>query len=187
MITFAFDNTNVDAQAAALEQGARMITQVSDETERAIRNVVAQSIRDGVPPYEAANNILPLIGLTSAQAAAVQKYRAQLITNGLSLVNVRDQVEVYADTLLESRADTIARSEIMDALNNGQQLAWEQAQEDGILSTDATKEWITTPDELTCPECEPMDGKTVPLDSEFEGGDPPLHPNCRCTIGIAKP
>lgn len=75
----------------------------------------------------------------------------------------------------------------MGALNTGQNEAWAQAQDEGILSADATKEWITTPDELTCPECEPMDGKTVPLQSEFPEGDPPLHPNCRCTLGIGRP
>lgn len=187
MITFAFDDKNEDAQKAALDAGAKMVSEISDETEQAIRNVIAQSIRDGVPPYEAAKNILPLIGLTRAQAQAVQKYRAQLASNGLTPKQVDDKSEQYADELLDLRADTIARSEIMDALNNGQEEAWLQAQEDGVLSEDATKEWITTPDELTCPQCEPMDGKTAPIGDEFEEGDPPLHPNCRCTIGISKP
>lgn len=186
-VTFSFDGTNAEAQAAALEQGASMVTQISAETEKAIRLVIAQSIKDGIPPYDAANRILPLIGLTSAQAQAVLKYRDQLEANGLNPDKVEEKADEYADQLLESRADAIARTEIMDALNNGQEAAWLQAQDDGVLTEDATKEWITTPDELTCPDCAPMDGKTVPIGDDFPEGDPPLHPNCRCTIAISHP
>lgn len=186
-VKFGFDNTNPDAQKAALDQAARMVTGISAETEKAIRVVIAQAIRDGVPPYEAAVEILPLIGLTSPQAQAVQNYRDQLEGSGLAGRKIEEKVNEYADQLLEARADAIARTEIMDALNEGQQAAWLQAQDDGVLTEGATKEWITTPDELTCDDCAPMDGKTVPIDSEFDGGDPPLHPNCRCTIAIGTP
>lgn len=186
-VTFSFDGKNAEAQQAALDQAARMVTEITDETEKAIRLVIAKSIKEGIPPYDAASRILPLIGLTSAQAQAVLKYREQLEGSGLTSGKVDDEVNGYADKLLESRADAIARTEIMDALNEGQQAAWMQAQDDGVLTDGATKEWITTPDELTCEYCAPMDGKTVPIGDEFSEGDPPLHPNCRCTIAIGTP
>lgn len=186
-VTFTFDGKNKEAQTAALDQAARMVTEITDETEKAIRLIIAKSIKQGIPPYDAASHILPLIGLTSAQAQAVIKYREQLEASGLASGKVDSEVDDYADRLLESRADAIARTEIMDALNEGQNAAWLQAQEDGVLTEGATKEWITTPDELTCEYCAPMDGKTVPIDEEFKEGDPPLHPNCRCTIAIGQP
>jgi hypothetical protein len=98
---------------------AKLVTEITDETERAIRNVIAKAIHDGVPPYDAARMIVPTIGLRSDQTQALVKYREQLIDNGLSLDKVNEKVDAYADDLLTSRAETIARSEIMDALNEG--------------------------------------------------------------------
>jgi hypothetical protein len=67
-------------------------------------------------------------------------------------------------------------------LNTGQSEAWRQAQDTGFLSEDAEKEWIAAD---PCDECAEFEGTTVPIDEEFPDGDPPLHPNCRCTTGIA--
>jgi SPP1 gp7 family putative phage head morphogenesis protein len=187
VIGFSFDDKNPRAAKAAEEQGARMVTEITKETEQAIREAVATAIRQGIPPDELSDVVSDIVGLTSAQAQAVLKYRQQLIDNGLAQNKVDAETEKYADKLLDKRADMIARTEIMDALNEGQDEAWQQAQDEGILSDDATKEWITAPDDQLCPECEAMDGKQVPVGQDFPEGDPPLHPNCRCTIGIGKP
>lgn len=92
----------------------------------------------------------------------------------------------------DARAGLIARTETMRASNAGQQAAWDQAVKSGLLSGNELQEWITTPDELLCPVCEPMDGETSELDGSFnvDGEDmdgPPAHPNCRCTIGLIAP
>jgi len=186
-VTYRFDGDLPDAVKAAKARAAKMVTEVSKETERAIRNAIATAIRNGTPPLEAAKTIRDLIGLTSAQAQAVLTFREQLKKQGLKPDKIDKAVEKYSDRLLKERAERIARTEIMDALNAGQQAAWEQAQAQGLLSANATKEWIVTPDDLLCPECEAMDGKRVPLDEDFEDGDPPLHPSCRCTMGIGAP
>lgn len=186
-IDFKFDDKAEAAQEVAERQAASMVTNITKETEANIRNLIAKAIREGIPPYDAAHAIQKMIGLTAAQGQAAMNYRKELINNGLTLAQVNRKVEDYADELLEERALTIARSEIMDALNTGQDEAWQQAQDEGFLSEEATKEWITTPDETLCPECDAMDGQSVPVGEEFKDGDPPLHPNCRCTVGIGKP
>lgn len=89
----------------------------------------------------------------------------------------------------DTRAEVIARTETMNASNEGQQQLWEQAQEAGFLTGEEKKEWITTPDDRLCPICEPMDGVTVAMSEDFNvDGDqvdnPPAHPNCRCTIAL---
>jgi SPP1 gp7 family putative phage head morphogenesis protein len=187
VIDFRFDDKAAAAQAAAERQAAQMVVEITKETEANIRSLISQALREGIPPYEAAEAIQDMIGLTSAQGQAALKYRQQLVKNGLTPEQVNAKTEKYADELLTLRAETIARSEIMDALNTGQDEAWKQAQEEGLLSENATKVWITTPDELLCPICEPLDGQTVPIGDEFPDGDPPAHPNCRCTIGIEHP
>lgn len=88
-----------------------------------------------------------------------------------------------------ARAETIARTETIRASNQGQQLAWDQAVEEGLLTGDEKQTWIVTPDDRLCPICEPLDGQTVALGAQFAvDGDfidsPPAHPNCRCTVGL---
>lgn len=175
------------AVKVAQKTAAQMVAEITDETEKNVRNVIVSVLQDGVPPYDAARTIKSLVGLTSAQGQAALKYRTQLINNGLTLVQVNKQVDKYADRLLSSRADSIARTEVMNALNKGQLESWQQAQSEGLLSDGATKEWIITDDEALCDECEPLDGEQVALDDDFPGGDPPLHPRCRCTIAIGSP
>jgi SPP1 gp7 family putative phage head morphogenesis protein len=102
--------------------------------------------------------------------------------------SLADEIDAIIDD--PDRAETIARTEVMSAANEGQLEAWDQAKEDGLLTGAEQKEWIVTPDDRLCPVCEPMDGETVPIDEDFDvDGDlldgPPAHPNCRCTLGLS--
>lgn len=115
-----------------------------------------------------------------------------------TLIEESMQGEFDVDTLTDEitdligdaeRAEVIARTETMRASNEGQQQAWDQAAEDGYLTGNEEQEWIVTPDDRLCPECEPFDGETAELGGTFsaEGIDsdgPPLHPRCRCTLGL---
>lgn len=90
----------------------------------------------------------------------------------------------------DARAETIARTETMTASNAGQQLAWDQAIDEGFLTGDEKQEWIVTPDDRLCPICEPLDGQTVKLGAKFDTelgkvDGPPAHPNCRCTVALS--
>jgi hypothetical protein len=85
----------------------------------------------------------------------------------------------------DARAQTIARTEAMDAANEGQRQSWAEAVDAGLLPKDARRVWIAA--EGPCPECEDLDGEAADMDGEYPagGGDgPPLHPNCRCTEGL---
>ena len=37
-------------------------------------------------------------------------------------------------------------------------------------------------DAVTCPVCAALEGLEIDLADEFPEGDPPLHPNCRCSV-----
>jgi hypothetical protein len=58
----------------------------------------------------------------------------------------------------------------MRASNEGQQEAWDQAVEEGLLTGNEQQEWIVTPDDRLCPECEPFDGCRRRLDGTFRSG-----------------
>ena len=72
------------------------------------------------------------------------------------------------------RAENIARTESAIADVQGQLAGWKES---GVVGG---KQWLTAPD--CCDECQAMDGVIVDLDDEFEEGDPPLHPQCRCDV-----
>lgn len=84
----------------------------------------------------------------------------------------------------DARAELIARTELMDAANQGALEAMSSAQDAGLLSANATKVWIASPD--ACDDCLDLDDEEVALDDDFSSGDdaPPAHPNCRCSIGV---
>jgi len=186
VIKFRFDDKATAAVKAAEKMAAKMVVEISKETEKNIRNLIATAIRTGISPADAARAIRPLIGLTSAQGQSVLKYREQLIESGLNREAVDKKVDRYADEKLRERADNIARTEILDALNTGQEKAWEQAQEAGLLSAEATKEVILASD--PCEICQGIaDEGPVPLDNDFSEEGPPFHPRCRCTIAIGTP
>jgi hypothetical protein len=137
----------------------------------------------------------PVLGLDTGRALAVVHLRRGLEEAGRAPRVIDRLTRTYAARLLRQRAMTIARTEVLTALNAGQRLAWEQAVDHGLLTSTATRVWITTPDDRLCPRCKAQDGLTAlvgepyllnaPEVGETEG--PPLHPSCRCAEGITEP
>ena len=80
------------------------------------------------------------------------------------------------------RAETISRTELIAANNQGALRSYKDAAQEGIA---LQKEWLTAGDDLVSEECqENEDAGPIPLDEDFPSGDdaPPLHPNCRCSL-----
>jgi SPP1 gp7 family putative phage head morphogenesis protein len=74
------------------------------------------------------------------------------------------------------RAELIARTETTRAINQAARLvAQDQAAVKRLV-------WYTRLDELVCPICFPLHGKTATKEGLFPGGfsGPPAHPRCRC-------
>lgn len=167
-MTFAGDDTNefylTTKMINYLERGTRkMATGFNDETLAKLNDTLAEGIQAG-------------------EGIGALKSRVN---------DVYDNIDGY-------RSERIARTETLKASNAATVDAYRQT---GFVTA---KAWSVNPD--ACPECEDYDGKTVPLDEAFlglgethtwtdENGDeqtttndydtidePPLHPNCRCTI-----
>jgi SPP1 gp7 family putative phage head morphogenesis protein len=130
-----------------------------------------------------------ITGISETTREQIKELVEQAFTDpDMDVHSLADEIDNIIDD--PDRAETIARTEVMQAANDGQLEAWDQAQEDGLLTGQEQKEWIVTPDDRLCPVCEPMDGVTVGIDEDFDvDGDemegPPAHPNCRCTIGLS--
>lgn len=212
-VSFNLENPRATRWAATV--GAARVTEVSEETVAAIRSIISRGFTEGRHPYETARLIRgpkdpdtgqyrsSVIGLTERQAKAVWNYRDELQNDEIERDTVTEDrmVERYRDELLLSRAETIARTETIAASNEGQQELWRQARETGVLTGTERRIWIVTPDDRLCEACLSMGNahgdveRSVGLDEEFddEGGEfdpvlvPPLHPNCRCAVGLVDP
>lgn len=123
---------------------------------------------------------------------------AEGIQAGEALAKLQDRVESVYKYTEAFRSMRVARTETLKASNNATEDAYKQT---GYVTG---KEWLVNPD--ACPQCEAFDGKTLDLGESFlkqgqsysytdtEGEEqtvsntyddvdnPPLHPNCRCTI-----
>jgi SPP1 gp7 family putative phage head morphogenesis protein len=177
----SFRQTNPFAERWAAEKTGALITEITNETRSAVQVFIGRAFSEQIPPRQIARQLRSVIGLTSRQAGAV----AARIAQGASPA----QANRYAAQLLNQRAELIARTEIMSASNAGQLDAWRAAQRDGMISSVLVREFIVTPDDRLCPVCEPLDGEQAAMGDTFSFGGmyPPVHPACRCAVGLVDP
>ena len=127
-----------------------------------------------------------VVGIDETTRSEIADFVNEAYTSGTSR---RDLINSISDLIGDNdRATMIARTETMRAANAGQREGWSQAIEDGYLETDAKRVWIVTDDDVLCEDCADLDGEEADIEGNYpgEGGDgPPLHPDCRCTEGLA--
>lgn len=182
--TTSFKGNNVDAQKAALDYALKKIKRINRETREGVKQLIVESISEGIAPSETARRIRSMIGLNARQVSAVNNYRRSLKDLGLTKTKIEELVDKYANKKLTERAVAIARTEIMDALNAGTINSWEHAKKEGYLPDNIRKGVMVTGDETTCNICGPLNGKLKNLSEDFIGGfsAPTFHPHCRCTV-----
>ncbi len=183
----AFNLVNPLALEAADTRTSLLVREIGDETRRALQVTIRQAIETGQSPKVVARVIRSMVGLTERQAAAVMKYQLTLLAQGAEVTKAAVAAQRYSATLLNRRAEMIARTETVRASNDGQLEVWRRAQAQGLIALDAKKRWIVTPDDRLCPRCAPLQGIEVLLSMPFPGGvlGPPLHPQCRCALRLA--
>lgn len=194
-VGFRFDLTNPQAVKWAQQHAAELVREVNKTIEKNIRRVIVRGFREGRTVDVMARDIRQLagFGLTRRQSEAVENLRTRLEDVAeLTFEQIDAKVERYVAKQLRLRAKTIARTETMTASNQGQQELWRQTSESGLLGDDARRIFIVTPDDRLCEICAAVpdlnpDG--VALDEPFQTPEgpvdtPPVHPNCRCSMGL---
>lgn len=217
-IVVAFDRYNPAAVKAVQDQGAILIRAVTDEMKDTVRHIVIQGLRTGAGAGEVAGQVRTLIGLTPRQAQSVLNYRRMLESNDsaaldralrdhrfdpslrralvtgnkLSAKQIDEQVEALRQRTLTFRAETIARNEMITALQTGQRAAWVQVFQQTSDVAYVTREWFVSRDERVCPTCAPVPGMNqggVAFDQPFRTPvgmvmGPTLHVSCRCVVFV---
>jgi hypothetical protein len=199
----AFDLDNSGAVQWAQNHAASKVVGITNATRAALRTLVVQSFQEGVTPRRLAENIRPWIGLHEQDAQSVTRFLVhQLDVEQVGFAEAMRRTNVYAQARVRERAITIARTEIMDAMNEGHRVAWIQAQEQGLVDLKfVERRWVAARDGRVCPICRALDGRVIGFDQDFSavrsvtprgGGGPvnrvvtrrrpPAHPRCRCRI-----
>jgi len=134
---------------------------------------------------------------TKSMLATDQEKLSAILADGLqqgqSIAQITASIREQFASFKTSQTNRVARSEILRASNAGAVDAWKES---GVVSA---KQWVTVD---PCEYCAPLEGKIVGLDEEyFSKGDswlgdaqtpinldydsieePPLHPNCKCSV-----
>ena len=145
-------------------------------------------------PYKGAMFSQRIGIITNAMAQDIRDGLLQSMINGESMSAAADRVEsvIGAGSLGEpgaysARAEMIARTEMMRASTMGRSSIYEANSD---LMAEGGAEWLVAPDDRLCEWCERRDGMSQQEITEAPAGDdpwendnePPLHPNCRCTL-----
>jgi len=116
-----------------------------------------------------------LKGVNAQMAQRMNRILSQGLIDGSGPEKIARQMTKEIKKLSESRALTIARTEIINAHSEGQLDSFEEL---GVDELGVQAEWSTAQDDRVCPECEANEGKVFSVDDAR--GLIPLHPNCRC-------
>ena len=115
-------------------------------------------------------------GITSTMGSQMNLILAQGMADGSGAQEIAKEMFDKIDSLSNSRAMTIARTEVINAHAEGQLDAFGKL---GVEELGVKAEWSTAGDDRVCEQCAPLEGNVYTIDEAR--GMIPLHPNCRCT------
>jgi uncharacterized protein with gpF-like domain len=193
-----FDYTDPRTTEYALQQSAKLVTNMTGQMKDQVRAVVGRAFTENITVVDTARELRSFINLTKRQEITLSKFtdlnRARLMEEGLSGRKLESRLSELVDRqykkMISQRSKVIARNEIIQAENAGRLLGFEQSIEQGWASPVSMKRWSTSTDERTCTICMPMNGMSVQWNQYFPNGvyDPrDAHIMCRCTISLLEP
>lgn len=184
-------SVEAEARSFAEQFAASRVAETTNAARDGMRRVFLDGIDNGTTVDKLAKDLQHSLGLDTRYATALNNYAKALRANpGMSPGRINDLIDSYRYRLVAARSQTIARTEVMTALNRGHRLAYLTAYSHGLLDADDKIKWTTYVDEKTCPVCGALNGKTTTIGAAFASTqgpiyDPPAHPNCRCTTTLA--
>lgn len=170
------------SQDYAQQAAATLVSRVTAGVRATLRDVVAAGIRENLTVPQVARQVRESVGLLQRDAAALRRMRAELTVDGLSADRIDARIARRSGAMVNRRAETIARTELQMAYNEGRAAEWSIAVSEGELPRDMRRRWVAKDPCDVCiglSEHEPV-GLMEPF-TTIKGDPimrPPAHPNC---------
>ena len=116
-----------------------------------------------------------LEGITNAMDQQMSRILANGLAQGHGPAKIARALRDNVTKITNTRAKTLARTEVIAAHAEGQLDAFERL---GVKEVGIKAEWSTAGDDLVCPMCSPLEGVVMTI--KEARGLIPRHPNCRC-------
>lgn len=178
------------------QQGSELVRYISDGARDSLRQAIYEGVASNLTAREIAKTIQEdnLVGLLPQQIQSLYEQRVAWVEAGYTAAAVEEMATATAAEMLKTRAENIARTEVMRGINEGTQDSWMVARSNGLILPESRRVWISSPgDGRTCPICAGFHHKEATLDGVFtsaggmESHGPPAHPRCRCAMGLRTP
>lgn len=184
---------NPEAVRWAESAAGELVTNLIKGEKESIQALIVDATKGNADVRQTAKQLRDFIGLDKRREKAVLKYEQELIAEGLDQATIDKRLAKYTAAQLKDRSLSIARTEIVQAHNMGQQALWDEAIKNGFINPQAMqKKWIVTDDDkLDKKICLPLDDVVVEIQEPFQATNgqhmtPPAHPRCRCAVGLVE-
>ena len=145
-----------------------------------------------VPRRVAMERVLESYGLSPRQVSGYVAADTLWPTkvNSATPIDLKTKIKQYISRSFQKRLGVFAKQEHHNLTMEAQQVAWMWMVENGKISEQTQKMWLTAKDEKVCVICGPMNAKKVGVREKFElpnGNElyvPGAHVNCRCTVKL---
>lgn len=166
-----FDPMGDEAVKWSSEHSAALVTSVTDDTMKAISEVITQGVKAGLSAQKVARQLRHTVGLLPQHALAVGKEYGRLIAEGVSSAKADKIAERYANKLLKYRTQMIARTESRFANDEGIYQGYDQM---GVKKL----EGVSDPE--ACDWCQENINGQVYIIEEARAIKAEAHPQCEC-------
>jgi hypothetical protein len=196
-LNFRFDAARPEAAAWAAKEAGTRIREIVQEQVTVVRDLVGRASMGEFTGPQVARQLRDHIGLTERQGTWVTNYRERTLQEQIAqgrpfseaLARTDRMTERYGERIHRYRTEMIARTEILQASHEGRREAWRQGLEEGYISPYDRMYWSANDDDRLCEDCAQMaaqydEANAILLTDEFEMGEPPIHPMCRCDIAL---
>ena len=199
-LRFKFDAARPEAAQWAAKESGNLIREVTEDQINVVRDLASRASMGEFTGVQTARSLRDHIGLTQRQSGWVDNFRSRTFSEQISqgrslsdaLTRTDSLTDKYSDRIHRYRSEMIARTEILRASHEGRRQAWGQGIREGYISPNDRKYWSANDDDRICEDCSSMSVKydqsnAIFIGEEFEMGEPPIHPMCRCDIVLAPP
>lgn len=155
-----------------------VLAKVTEKASAYAENRAAETVGMKVVDGKWVTNPNPVWSITGATRDMLRITITAAMQEGLSNVDLANRIR-ESTAFSKKRSTMIARTETAMADVQGSIAGWKASE------VVAGKKFLAAPD--CCDHCQSLSGKVVPLDQEFNEGDPPVHPSCRCDLVAVLP